>query len=157
MVILGIDPGTARIGWAVISGTTHTPIPHAYGLITTPKEEIKERRLTIIFDSVTALIKKYHPDVVSIEDLFFATNAKTAIAVGEARGVIILACAKMHLPIASYTPLAIKHTITGNGKAEKKQVERMVVQLLKLKTAPKPDDTADACAIALTHLYTKQY
>jgi len=157
MTILGIDPGTARIGWSVIGGTVHSPTPYACGLVTTPKEDGKEARLTILFDSITAIIKKYTPDVASIEDLFFATNAKTAISVGEARGVILLACVKTGLPVVSYTPLAIKRTITGNGQADKKQVEKMIVQILKLKTAPKPDDVCDACAIALTHLYTNTY
>lgn len=157
MRIIGIDPGTARIGWAIVSGTVHTPLVNAYGLVTTDAGEKKEKRLDVLFDSITTIIRKYRPDVASIEDLFFAKNAKTAIAVGEARGVIILACAKEKLPVVSYTPLAVKRTITGSGQADKKQVEQMVVRTLRLKSAPKPDDTADACAIALTHLFTNKF
>ena len=154
MIILGIDPGTARIGWGIINNTKPNLTVMAYGLITTPKEIQKELRLKSLYDGMTSLLTKYKPDIMSVEDLFFATNAKTAIAVGEARGVILLAAAKGNVPVVSYTPLSIKRTITGDGHADKKQVQKMITSLLKLKECPKPDDTADALAIAATHAYT---
>ncbi len=157
MVIFGIDPGVARIGWGVLNWTNPRLSVIAYGLVATEKERKKEERLEILFDSMITLLTKYHPDIVSIEDLFFATNAKTAIGVGEARGVILLSAAKRKIPVVSYTPLSVKRTITGDGHADKKQVEKMIVTLLKLKEAPKPDDTADALAIAATHAYTCQW
>jgi len=156
MRILGIDPGTARIGWGVIDKKSNTIVPISYGLITTEKTLEKPRRLMILFTSLLTVFEKYKPDVLSIEDLFFTKNAKTAISVGEARGVILLASAKCKVPVVSYTPLAVKRTITGNGRADKKQVGKMIVQLFHLKEIPKPDDTVDALAIAATHAYTHQ-
>ena len=154
MVILGIDPGIARVGWAVIE--THTPllITKSFGCIETDKGEKPEIRLQQIHKAVGLLCKKFHPDCMSVEELFFATNAKTAIGVGQSRGVILLAAAEAHVPVVSYTPLAVKRAITGDGKADKKQVASMVVRTLKLKKAPKLDDTADALAIAMTHAYS---
>lgn len=155
MIILGIDPGVARIGWAIIKNAKPDPVPVAYGLISTEKTALKESRLSTLYDAMLSVIKKHTPDIMSIEDIFFAKNAKTAIAVGEARGVILLAAAQSHLPVISYTPLSVKRTITGDGHADKKQVEKMITQLFKLKETPKPDDTVDALAIAATHAYTQ--
>lgn len=157
MVILGIDPGVARIGWGVLhkKGTTLAVI--AYGLISTDKETQKELRLKNLYDGMLLIIKKYKPDIMSVEDLFFATNAKTAISVGEARGVILLSAALSHVPVVSYAPLAVKRTITGDGHADKKQMEKMIVQMLHLKEIPKIDDTTDALAIAATHAYTQKF
>jgi len=157
MIILGIDPGTARIGWGILESIHNIPQAKAYGLIETEKDLSPERRLEILYDALLSLLVKYKPDAVGIEDLFFSKNAKTAISVGQARGVLLLACAKKHIPVYSYNPLTVKRTITGDGKADKKQVEHMVTTILKLKVIPKPDDTADALAIALTHVYTKKY
>ncbi|MCJ7826586.1 crossover junction endodeoxyribonuclease RuvC [Patescibacteria group bacterium] len=157
MTILGIDPGVARIGWGILKNTKPNLCVIAYGLISTEKTAIKEARLSVLFDAMTSLISKYKPDIMSVEDLFFAKNAKTAIAVGEARGVILLAAAKGNVPVVSYAPLSIKRTITGDGHADKKQVQKMITSLLKLKECPKPDDTADALAIAATHAYTQQF
>lgn len=154
MTILGIDPGVARVGWGVIRNTKPDLTTLAYGLITTEKDMQKEFRLYSIYEGMNALFKKYSPDVMSVEDLFFATNAKTAISVGEARGVILLSAAIAKVPVVSYTPLSVKRTITGDGHADKKQVEKMIVQLLHLKEVPKIDDTSDALAIAATHAYT---
>lgn len=154
MIILGIDPGIARVGWAIIDTQIHNPIAKHFGCITTEKEEKPEIRLMQIHEAITILCKKFHPDAASVEDLFFATNAKTAIGVGQSRGVILLSLAEHKIPVVSYSPLAIKRTITGDGKADKKQVERMVVRILKMKVAPKLDDTVDAIAIALTHAYS---
>jgi crossover junction endodeoxyribonuclease RuvC len=154
MIILGIDPGTARIGWAILETVTATIRVIRYGCITTPEKTSPESRLVRIFNEVGALIDEYNPDALSIESLFFATNAKTAIAVGEARGVILLSAGRKKIPVISYSPLTVKKTITGYGQADKKQVQQMVKQILKLKEIPQPDDTADAVAIALTHAYS---
>jgi len=157
MVILGIDPGVARIGWAVINKTNLNLSVLAYGLISTEKDMRNEYRLHTLYDAIISIFSKYKPDIMSIEDLFFATNAKTAISVGEARGVILLAAAKKNVPVVSYTPLSVKRTITGDGHADKKQVEKMIVQIFKLKEIPKVDDTIDALAIAATHAYTNKF
>jgi crossover junction endodeoxyribonuclease RuvC len=157
MIILGIDPGVARIGWGIIKDTKPNLTVIAYGLITTPKEMHKELRLKSLYDGMMSIFTKYRPDIMSVEDLFFAANAKTAIAVGEARGVILLAAAKSEVSVVSYTPLSVKRTITGDGHADKKQVEKMIVQILRLKETPEIDDTTDALAIAATHAYTHQW
>lgn len=154
ITILGIDPGTARIGWGVITENQTTLTARAYGCITTDKDTPLPTRLLEIHDALLKLIKKYAPDAVSVEELYFSSNAKTAIAVGQARGIILLGAAQKHIDVYSYNPMTVKKTICGSGAAEKSQVTRMVVQLLRLKTVPKPDDTADALAIAVTHAYS---
>lgn len=154
MIIMGIDPGIARVGWAFIEPQGNTLNPLSYGCIETDKSELPENRLKIIHDNLISLIKKYHPTHMAVEDLFFATNAKTAIGVGQSRGVVLLTAAQHHVPVISYSPLTIKRTITGDGKADKKQIERMIMLTLRLQETPKPDDTADALAIAMTHAYT---
>jgi len=157
MKVFGIDPGTARVGWAIVEKQKGNPHLRSYGCITTPKEESVEKRLLQIFTEITELIKKSKPDVITIEDLFFTKNAKTAITVAQARGVLLLAAAQKRIPIASYSPLAIKRAVVGYGKAEKQQVQKMVQQILKLSEIPQPDDAADAVAIALTHCFTKKF
>lgn len=154
MIILGIDPGIARVGWAVVTTGKPDPTPISYGCITTEKNEKPEKRLAAIHTAIGLLCKKFKPDCMSVEELFFSTNAKTAIGVGQSRGVILLASAQYGIPVVSYSPLAVKRAITGDGKADKKQVTYMVIRILKLKTAPKLDDTADALAIAMTHAYS---
>lgn len=154
MIIIGIDPGVARVGWAVIAEGNGKQQALVYACITTPQTAALPDRLRLIHKSIAQLIKKYRPDCVAVEELFFATNAKTAIAVGQARGVILLACAEAGIPVVSYTPLGVKLAITGSGKAEKQQVQRMVTRILHLAKIPTPDDTADALAIALTHAYS---
>ena len=154
MRILGIDPGVARVGWAVIETHSPEPAPVSFGCITTKKDEKPEKRLLRIHAAVVFLCKKFHPDCMSVEDLFFAANATTAISVGQSRGVILLTAAQSGIPVVSYTPLAVKRAITGDGRADKKQVTSMVVRILKLKQAPLLDDTADALAIAMTHAYS---
>jgi len=154
MIILGVDPGTARIGWGLLEekqGEIHT---RSYGCITTDKHKPAELRLSEIFHACIRLMRKLTPDCMSIEDLFFAANAKTAIAVGQARGVILLAASETHIPVYSYSPAAVKKAICGVGNAPKDQVGRMVTRLLKLRETPKPDDTADALAIAATHAFS---
>jgi crossover junction endodeoxyribonuclease RuvC len=153
MIITGIDPGTARIGWSVISLVSGKIIPLKYGCIEITPETPMPTRLLIIYRTLTKIFKQYKPDCLSIEDIFFATNAKTAISVGQARGVILLVAASLKIPTFSYSPMTIKQTICGTGAAEKKQVQYMVKATLKLDSVPQPDDTADAIAVALTHAY----
>jgi crossover junction endodeoxyribonuclease RuvC len=157
MRILGIDPGTAILGWAVLDKEKSKIHIVAYNAIFTTPEFTDEQRLLILFTGYTKLLEEYSPDVISIEQLFFATNAKTAITVAQARGVILLASAKMNIPVVSYSPLQIKKTITGDGKADKRAIQFMLTKLLPIKVAPKPDDVADAVAIALTHAYTNRF
>jgi crossover junction endodeoxyribonuclease RuvC len=154
MRILGIDPGIARVGWAVIKTHLPEPVPISFGCITTEKDEKPPVRLSQIHSAIKLLVRKFHPDCMSVEELFFTTNAKTAIGVGQSRGVILLAAAEARIPVVSYTPLAVKRAITGDGIADKKQVTSMVVRILKLKKAPLVDDTTDALAIAMTHAYS---
>jgi crossover junction endodeoxyribonuclease RuvC len=156
MKILGIDPGTARVGWAILRSINTKIDQVIYGCITTDKNTDITDRLVIIHQEILSLIKKNHPDCVSLEDLYFSTNVKTAISVGEARGVILMTAGICHVPVISYSPLTVKQTITGYGQADKKQMQTMVTKILKLPQVPQPDDTADAIAIALTHVYTKK-
>lgn len=151
MIILGIDPGYAIVGWGVIdySGTTHRPV--AFGAITTRAHTDFNVRLKQIYDDTVELIERAKPDVMSIEKLYFNTNTTTAIHVAQARGVILLAAEQAHVPVYEYTPLQVKTAVTGYGKALKPQVMEMTRRLLHLKEVPKPDDTADALAIAITH------
>jgi crossover junction endodeoxyribonuclease RuvC len=154
MIIMGIDPGVARVGWAVITVGKASPRAMAYGCITTKQTDTQAARLLIVYKAITSLLSRYKPDCVSIEDLFFSKNVKTAIHVGEGRGVLLLASAAHNTPVVSYSPSRVKQTVCGSGRAEKQQVQRMMKRVLKLKNIPKPDDTADALAIALTHAYS---
>lgn len=154
MIIIGIDPGTARVGWAAIVVTGNHIRAPSYGCITTPAKEPAETRLLAIHREIAKLLTKYKPQCLALEDLFFATNAKTVIPVGQARGVVLLAAAQQNIPVASYAPRVVKRAIAGDGMADKAQVTRMVMRILHLDTPPKPDDTADAIAIALTHAYS---
>jgi crossover junction endodeoxyribonuclease RuvC len=153
MKIMGLDPGTARIGWSVIEDGSITQNLN-FGCIETDARTPMPKRLLSIFRSLNGLIEKYNPDCMSLEELYFATNAKTAITVGQARGVILLAAEQNQVPVISYTPLVVKQAVTGNGHAGKPEVEKMVMRILHLKKAPKPDDVTDALAIALTHAFS---
>ena len=155
MVILGIDPGIAIVGWGVIEsfGVGKKLRPVDYGAITTPSDMPTEDRLWEVHRELTAVVKTYRPDAASIEELFFNTNQKTGIIVAEARGVLILACRQSGVPIYEYTPLQIKGAVAGYGRADKQQVIRMVTTFLGLKEPPKPDDTADALAAAICHSF----
>jgi crossover junction endodeoxyribonuclease RuvC len=156
MRILGIDPGIGRCGWGVIDFEKGKFSTLNYGCIeTSPKKTVGER-LEEVYSEISKLIKKYSPQVLSIEELFFNNNAKTAFVVGQARGVILLAAAQGKLEIAIYTPLQVKLALTGYGRAEKPQVGQMVKVLLNLKEVPKPDDTADGLAIAITHAFSSK-
>lgn len=154
MRILGVDPGTARVGWGVVEEHKGKVAALRFGCIETKRTEKPEDRLQEIFDSLRLVLREEKPDVMALEELYFATNAKTVIPVAQSRGIILLAASQARVPVVSYTPLVAKQTITGSGRAEKQQVQRMVTKLLKLSTIPKPDDTADALAIALTHAYS---
>lgn len=157
MIILGIDPGYATIGYGVIrkEGASLTAID--YGVIQTPKEESIPVRLAMLDEALTAIIEKYKPDAVSVEELFFNTNITTGIKVAQARGVILLCAIKHCGNLYEYTPLQIKQALTGNGRAEKHQVQFMVKALLHLTAIPKPDDVADALAAAVCHASFGEY
>jgi crossover junction endodeoxyribonuclease RuvC len=157
MTILGIDPGFARVGWAILTVQSSKFKVQGCGCIETSKHTPSQERLVDVYKQVCSLIKKYKPDSLAIEELFFTTNAKTAFKVGEARGVIILAAALQKIPIFSYTPLQVKIAVTGYGKADKIQVGRMVKAILKLTEMPKLDDTVDAIAVGLTHAFTNKF
>lgn len=153
MVIMGIDPGIGRVGWGFITEEKSKQSLIEVGCIETDSKIPDETRLQIIRDLIRELIQTHRPDVVAVESLFFATNAKTAMSVGQARGVILLTIADENVPMFAYTPLQVKLSISGYGKADKNQVQQMVKTLLKLPVIPKPDDAADALAIALTHAF----
>ncbi|MDY5439692.1 MAG: crossover junction endodeoxyribonuclease RuvC [Eubacteriales bacterium] len=150
MIILGIDPGIAIVGYGVLSSEKGKFQAIDYGVITTSKDEKTPQRLALIEQGLNALIDKYKPDCIALEELFFQNNQKTAITVAEARGVLLLTAVKRCSKLYEYTPLQIKQAITGYGNADKKQVQFMVKALLNLKQIPKPDDAADALAVALT-------
>ena len=155
MIIMGIDPGLAIVGWGIIETSRGNSRPIAYGCIRTPAHTDIEERLLIIERDLTEIIERYKPDEMAIEELFFNTNITTGIAVSEARGVILLTAHKNGVKINEYTPLQVKQAVVGYGKAEKQQVIAMVTSLLKLPAPPKPDDTADAIAIALCHAQSR--
>lgn len=148
-IFLGVDPGLADTGYGVICQENGVLRALDYGSIKTKKGEGLPQRLEQIEKALGKIIKKYNPEYAAVEELFFCNNAKTAILVGQARGVIILSLAKHKLPILEITPLQVKQSVTGYGKAEKKQIQLMVKAILKLKEIPKPDDAADALAIAI--------
>lgn len=154
MRVLGIDPGYAILGWGVIDVVGNKFSVVDYGSILTDTKMEMPARLQVLYNGLTELIHKYKPDDASIEQLFFNSNAKTAILVGEARGVAVLACANGNLNIGEYTPLQIKQALVGYGRADKKQVQYMVKTMLNLKSVPKPDDTADALAAAICHAHS---
>jgi len=156
MCILGIDPGTATTGFGLIKETQSRVLTLDYGVISTPANMPMDKRLMIIYDHMNELISKYQPESCAVEKLFFRRNVTTAISVGQARGVILLSLSKNNIPIAEYTPLEIKLAVAGYGVAEKKQVQTMVQSILELKSLPKPDDAADALAIAICHLHSKR-
>jgi crossover junction endodeoxyribonuclease RuvC len=153
--ILGIDPGTATTGWAVVEEKNRNPRLIACGCVNTSKLKSDADRLVEIGRDIALLIKKYRPDEAAIEDLFFFKNLKTAITVAQARGVILYEIKKNKTPLFSYTPLQVKQALTGYGRADKNQIQEMVKNILRLKCIPKPDDAADAVAIAICHLNSR--
>lgn len=151
MKILGIDPGYAILGWGVIEKRGNRFHTLDYGAITTDKDAPMPQRLGAIYDGLREIIEEQRPDTASIEKIFFNTNTTTAINVGQARGVAILACIKGGLQVAEYTPLQIKQALVGYGRADKRQMQFMVKTILNLREIPSPDDTADALAAAICH------
>ena len=152
MIYLGIDPGTATTGFGIIKKTKDVKQEYEileFGVIETSKNDSDSARLKILHDDLTLIIKKHKPDIVGIEKLFFAKNQTTAMTVSQARGVALLAFEQANIPLLEFTPLQVKSTLCGYGKADKKQVQSMVQKTFKLKRVPKPDDAADALAIAL--------
>lgn len=153
MVILGIDPGYAIVGWGVIEYKANKFRVIDYGAVTTEAKTPFPLRLCDIYNGLCEIIKKYQPQVLSMEKLFYNNNAKTVIDVAQARGVITLAAQQNGLKIAEYTPLQVKQSVTGYGRAVKKQVQEMTRIILNLEKIPKPDDTADALAMAICHAH----
>ncbi len=156
MLTLGIDPGTTKVGFGLVEEESRGLVPLTYGCLLTKSGSPKESKLEAIYKGLKGLITKYRPSVLAIEKLFFNTNTKTAIAVGEGRGIALLAAAEMDIPVVEYSPLEIKLAITGYGKAEKKQIQHMVKNLLRLPEIPKPDDAADALAVAICHIHSQK-
>ena len=153
MIILGIDPGYAIVGFGIIKYENNRFTVLDFGAITTPAGMEFTERLKSIYEDLAYLFDKYHPDALSIEKLFFNTNKKTAVDVAQARGVILLAAKMNGAECFEYTPLQVKQSVVGYGRAEKKQVQEMTRQLLGLSAVPKPDDTADALAMAICHAH----
>lgn len=154
MIILGIDPGFAITGYGVVDYTGYKFKVIDYGVVSTDKSELFSSRLQSIYDTLSFIIDRYHPDCMAIEELFFNNNAKTAIMAAHGRGVALLACTKKGIPCFEYTPLQVKQNIAGYGRAEKRQVQQMVKLILNLDSIPKPDDAADALAIAICHAHS---
>lgn len=155
MVVLGIDPGYAIVGWGVVNYAGNIYRPLGFGAITTDGSSNFNDRLGYIYNNMTRLIEKCKPDAMAVEKLYFQNNQKTAINVAQARGVILLAAQQHGVPVFEYTPLQVKTVVTGYGKAKKPQVMEMTRRLLALESVPKPDDTADALAIALCHIQAR--
>src|ERR687894_897532 len=155
-IILGIDPGTATMGWGVIRQEGNRLSYLQHGAVTTPSQWEMPRRLGRLFDGVTELVKGYRPETVAVEELFFNTNVSTAITVGQARGVVLLAAYRAGVEVAEYTPLQVKQAVTSYGRAEKRQVQEMVRSLLNLREIPRPDDAADGLAIAIAHAFSSR-
>ncbi len=153
MRVLGFDPGTATTGYGVVEGKGTRLIHIAHGTITTPAGMHFAKRLRIVHEEATALFEAYAPDAVAIEKLYFARNVTTALKVAEARGVIALAAAHSNRPIGEFSPLEVKNAVVGYGKATKKQVQEMVKILLNLEVLPRPDDAADALALAICQIH----
>jgi len=152
--VLGIDPGIARMGFGFIDKTGHKLAPVQYGCIETAAGTSQEIRLKQIYEASCELLERYKPDTVAVEKLFFSKNVTNAFSVGQARGVFMLAAAQRGLRIAEYTPMQVKQAVVGYGGAEKKQIQEMVKMLLKLAAIPKPDDVADALAVAICHAHS---
>lgn len=152
MVILGIDPGTATIGYGLIEVDLHQPaVALAYGIIQTDKRAAMPERLNVIFADIQELLSEYRPDVMVVEELFFLKNISTAIPVAQARGVLLLAAGQAGVPVVGYSPARIKQTIAGHGRADKRDMQEAIRDLLDLESVPRPDDAADALSVAMTH------
>lgn len=155
MIIIGIDPGTAATGYGVVKKTGKKLECLDYSVITTSPDKKTGQRLNRLFIEVSKLLKKYNPDILAVEKLFFFKNLKTAMPVSEAKGVILLAAAKKKIKVQELTPLEVKMGVCGYGRADKKQVQRMLKEILGLEEIPKPDDAADALGVAVCCCYLK--
>jgi crossover junction endodeoxyribonuclease RuvC len=151
MLVLGLDPGLATTGYGLIEGDGRELRHIAHGVIRTAAKEAMAQRLIDLHQKLGELIGQFRPDAAVVEDLFFATNARTAMSVGQARGVLLLTLAQAGLPVFEYTPLQVKQAVTGYGQADKNQVQQMVRMLLHLEELPRPDDAADALAVSICH------
>lgn len=154
MLTLGIDPGTATTGFGLVRQQGDKLSHVGCGIIVTSPKETSQGRLGKIYHELKRLIIQHKPDIVAVERLYFGENSKTAMAVGQARGIVLLAAAEGKVAVCEYTPLEVKMALTGYGRAEKKQIQQMVRILLKLPSVPKPDDAADALAVAICHLHS---
>jgi len=153
--VIGIDPGTAITGYGIIREESSGELAWiSHGVITTPSEWEEPQRLLFLYQSLLQIIKESHPDCCAVEKLFFQKNVKTALKVGQGRGAALIAAAEAGLSIGEYTPLAVKQAVVGYGKADKNQVQQMVKLLLELSEIPRPDDAADALAVAICHLHS---
>jgi len=156
-IVLGVDPGTAICGYGLVGETAEGQlVALTYDVITTPATLPLAERLGLIYAGITALIRRYQPDCVAVEELFFSKNARTALAVGQARGVVLLAAVHGQRPVVEYTPLQVKDAVVGYGRAEKRQIQEMVRMLLQLEQVPQPDDAADALAVAICHIHSSR-
>jgi crossover junction endodeoxyribonuclease RuvC len=152
MIVIGIDPGLATVGFGVIRKEENNITPVSYGCIRTSSEKQTPERLLEIYTETSALLEKYNPGAVAVERLFFNKNVTNAMSVSEARGVIFLAAQQKNIPLFEYTPNQVKQAITGSGRADKKQMQEMIKRLLSLDEVPQPDDAADGLSIALCHI-----
>ena len=152
MIVVGIDPGVARVGYGVLDKTDRRLTPLTYGCIETASGTPQPKRLRECYEGISAVLDEYNPAHVAVEKLFFSKNTTSAMQVSEARGVLLLAAEERGIPIAEYTPNQIKQAVTGSGRADKHQVQEMMRRLLRLQEIPKPDDAADGLAIALCHM-----
>ena len=157
MIILGVDPGTAITGYGILQSDGDDLTMIDYGAIMTPADWLMPRRLQQIYAELSALIAKHQPTDAVVEKLFFSKNVRTALSVGQARGVALLAAAQADLTIHEYTPLQIKQAVVGYGRAEKQQIQQMVKMLLQLDFVPQPDDAADALAVAICHAHSARF
>ncbi len=154
MLTLGIDPGTATTGYGLVTEKRNKLVFIDHGIISTSRKDSSQDRLRTIYSELKKVIIEYKPKIIAIEKLYFGVNSKTAISVGQARGMSLLAAAEARVPVAEYSPLEVKMAVTGYGRADKKQVQQMVKNLLGLSELPKPDDAADALAIAICHIHS---
>jgi len=155
MIVIGIDPGLATVGYGILAQRDGNVIPLTYSCIrTSPSQGETPERLGVIYDAVSALLLEYAPECMAMEKLFFSRNVTSALGVAEVRGVIMLAAREKGIPVIEYTPNQVKQAVTGSGRADKKQVQQMITRLLSLPEIPKPDDDADGLSIALCHVYT---
>lgn len=154
--VLGVDPGTATTGWAVIEEKNGAVFPVAFGHISTEKNTPESERILEINNNLAEIIKKYQPLEAAVEKLFYFKNKKTIIQVGQSRGAILLTLEQKNVKVFGYTPLQVKQSMTGYGRAEKKQVQLMAKNILKLKSIPQPDDVADAIAVAICHINSRK-